>query len=228
MDRQWLRIASFGASTTVLGVLAITIPGARWTPDCVTAAILVGFSIAARSILPAPMSRDNHSDAPEIFLIGPMMVLHAAMITLSAAALWYGLSGGHTASWVADVLWLGSVVVGYAILRASTSLVAGAAGQTVNATDDPRAQWTATLRKLAVQVEQEPARRIIDSLSERTRYAARDYGVRQAAENQSITLLLNQLEPSITNEQDIARLARSIEVLLEQREQSLRAARTRA
>jgi hypothetical protein len=227
--KTWTTIASFGAGITVLATLAIAVPHSMWATDGLTAMTTLLLSIVLPAMLPAPIPRGEADDATSIFLIGPLAALYASLIVLSIGALWLALVGDHTWSFVADVLWLGTLVIGYSLLQASTRLVGLAAAQTGLATEDPRARWSSVLRVLSARTADNDAlRQLFNNLAERVRYSSNEGESRQAGETQSITTLLSQLELTLGNPDQCIKIVRSTEVLLEQREQSLRALRARA
>jgi len=227
--KPWTLIASFGAGITVIGALAIAVPHSMWASDGLAAMTIMFLSIVLPSLLSAPMPRGEANDATSIFLIGPLAALYALLIVLSITTLWLALVGNHTWSFVVDTIWLGTLIVGYSLLQASTRLVASAAAQTGSATEDPRARWASLLRTLSARtLDNDSLRRSLESLAERVRYASNECESHEAAETQSITTLLLQLEPALENPAECMQIIKSAEVVLEQREQSLRAFRARA
>jgi hypothetical protein len=77
------------------------------------------------------------------------------------------------------------------------------------------------------QVADEDGRRLIERLADKFRFAANESG-HEPEENQEIDALLGKLKGSLGNPHGIVDLLRSTEALLEKREQTLRASRTRA
>jgi hypothetical protein len=229
MANRWMAIASFGAGITVAGALAVAVPSAMWSTVSWVAAGLLFMSIVLPALLPSPMPRGNStSDATNIWLIGPLSTLHGALVIVAVIALWLGLTGRPAFSWVADVVWCGTLVVGYSLLNASTGVVSWAAAQTTPAAADPKSRWNVLLRTLATRVENDTLRRSLNQLVERVQFAANEPAFSQVPETDSITTLLLKLEPALGNPDQCVELLRSVEILLQQREQTIRAARSRA
>ncbi len=227
--KSWTAVASLGAGTTVIAILAIAVPHSMWAATSVTATAILFLSTLVPVILPVPKRRDAENDATAIFLIGPLASLYISLIVLSVAALSLALVGQQTWSFMTDTLWAGTLIVGYCVLQASTRLVASAASQTVAATQDPRARWASQLRVLSSRTaENDGLRRSLENLADRVSYSANERESQQAAETQSITRLLSQLEPTLGSPDECLKIIKSAEVILEQREQSLRAVRARA
>lgn len=226
--RGWLGAAGVGAGLVCVSILALAVPNFLWTDDCIVAAGILFLSFASPALFPAPMPAGSKTDAPAIWLIGPLGKLWILLFVLSVSALRLGLIGWHTASWVASILWLGSIVVGFAVLQAATRVVALAANQTRSAADDPRTQWAATLRKYSMQTDQGDGQRLLNGLAERMQYAANEQAGQHASENHAISSLLEQLGTVLAKPEELPKLIRSTEALLEQRELSLRASRSRA
>ena len=226
--KLWTGIASVVAAATVVAVVLVWVPVDRWTTSFTVAIILVGCSIIAPSFLPAPRFQDASNGAANIWLIGPLSTLFAVLLALALGAAWLALVGHERGSLVAGIIWAGALVVGYAALNASTRVVSSASSQISVASDDDRTIWLATVRGLSATSEEQPVRHLLDALAERIRYAANDGGAKRPTENEAISTLVRQLATSVLEVDTVRPLTRSVESLLEQRENALRATRSRA
>lgn len=225
---HWVLVALVGLGLTGLATLSIVVPNGMWTTPSVVAVALMFVTVVALAVVPPPMPRGDDNDAPSIWLIGPLACMYGALLVIGAIALALGLLQKHTASWLAIALWCGTSVVAYAVLRAATGVVATAAERTAIASTDARTQWLALIRRHAAQTNQEHARRLLESLVERIRYAANDLGTQNVAENAAIATLLTQLGSAVESPDKLTRLVRMIETLLEQRELAALASRSRS
>ena len=226
--KHWTGIASIGAAVTIGAALLVLVPNEKWTSNFVLGVVLLACSLLAPALLPRPRPHTSTDDATSVWLIGPLAALFVALFALAAGDVCLALFGHAKASLVASILWGGLLVVGYSAFSASTRVVAAASSQTALGKDDARSNWVATVRRVSAMSEDEPIRELLSALAERIRYAANDRGTQEAAENQAIGSLVGQLEMSAAQITSLQRLVRAMEALLEQRESSLRAARSRA
>jgi hypothetical protein len=226
--KGWLNVAGIGAGLACVGILMVVVPPFLWTGDSIVAALLLFLSLALPVLLRAPIPASSKTDAPRIWLIGPLGNLWLLLFVVSVGAVRLGLIGWHTASWVANILWLGLLISGFAMLQVATRVVESAASQTQSAVNDPRSQWAATLRKYSAQIDHGDVRDRLDSLADRMQYAANEYSGHQAEENFAISAMLVQIEAVLDKADELWKMVRSTEALLEQREVSLRAVRSRA
>lgn len=226
--RTGLGLAGVVAGAASVGILAIAVPKYLWTTDGVVALIVLFFSFASPVLLASTMIKSDATDAPSIWLIGPLGRFWLLLLIVAASALRVSLIGWHRASWAICVGWLGTCLVGFLVLSASTKIVAVASSQTRVSTADVRAKWTKLLQVLQVRTTNDDIRRSIEQIIEKIRFAANQSASEELRENQEIDLVLGQLEANLDKSEEIARLIRSAEVLLAQRECCLRANRTHA
>lgn len=226
--RTGVGLAGVVAGVVSVGMLAIAVPTLLWTNDGIVAAIVLFLSFASPVFLFAPMLRDNATDAPFIWLIGPFGQFWALLLLVAVSALRVSLIGWHKATWITCLGWLGLYLAGFVILRASTQIVAVASNQTRVSSTDARAKWTRSLQVLQVQAADDDVRRSIECITEKVQFAANESNCQEPRENQEIDAILGQLAENLDKSDEIAKLIRSAELLLAQREHYLRAARTRA
>jgi len=213
-SRAWIRIAGIVVGLIAAVVLAVAVPHPLWTSGSVVAASFLVLSLYAPLLLPMPQPQMRSSgNAAAIWLIGPMSTWVALLFCLSAIALWLGLDGPLTACWILDIVWVGVLGAGWAALRASTGVVTSAAAQVISASDDARTEWISLLKAQAQN-------------SQRVRYAANSRMA--SAEHVAIAQVLARIEPVANQPEELRGIARVFEGLLEQRELSIRASRTRA
>lgn len=226
--RAWIRLAGVIIGIASATVLAIAVPHALWSISSLTAASFVVTSICMPLLLRMPLPHKlGNSDSATIWLIGPASFWFAILLAISIVALRLGLVGSSTACMVLDLTWLGALGAGWALLRASAEVVASAAAETGLGSEDTRNGWIALIKSHAAQSESESCRRILDGMVERLRYAANDKPP-AAQHNVAIAKALAQIEETADQPDELGRLARLFEGLLEQREISIRAARSRA
>lgn len=226
--KMWLSLAGACAGLTSLGILAFAAPHDFWNGDGAVAAAIWFFSLASPALLPLPKPRVSLSDAPSIWLVGPLGKLWIWLLVLAGTAIRFSFIGWHTASWISCTLWLGSYLTGYFFLRASTMIVAEAARQTRPAGADPRARWVSMLSSLRAQAENGEVQQSLERLTETVRFAANELPQGDAEETSKIDELIGQLAPNLARPEELKQLVRSAEGLFVQREQSLKAARSRA
>lgn len=223
-----LRVMGFAGALTFLAVLVIAVPTELWSSySCAAVGILV-LTIVLPVIVPAPMSPDRSNDAQPIWLIGPLGSMHLGLLAVAVITLILGMKQLPTATWIGVVLWCGIAVFGYFGLRAATEVVQQAASQTVTAKEDARTKWSASLRQAMQKSESGKERKQLEELIEKIRYAANDRGLEVAAENEGITALVGQLLNHVGNQEAFDALIRELSALLVQREDSVRASRSRA
>ena len=222
-----IRISACVTGLVIIGVLAILVPSSYWTLCSGVAAVLLGLSFVAPPFMPLPKPKAaNRSDATSIWLIGPMSMWLAILAVVAAVALWLALHHVLTVAWAVMLLWAGLCIAGWASLRTSTSVVAHASAQARSASEDARTQWMAALNALSIQARETYSKNVLEELSERIRYAANDNASFAAPQNDQISSFLSKLDCSLDNSEELARIARSIEGLLAQREHAIRAARS--
>lgn len=227
-SRAWIRIAGIVVSLTIAAVLAVAVPHPLWNSSTVVAATFLVLTVCTPLLLPTPQPQvRSGSDATAIWLIGPMFLWVALLFVLGAVALWLGLAGSLTLCWMLDVAWLGALGAGWAALRASTGVVAFAAVQVISASDDARTGWLSLLKVQALNSENESCKRILSDMAERIRYAANNNATSKE-HVAAINEVLASIEPTVNQPEGLRRVARAFEGLLEQRELSIRASRTRA
>jgi len=226
-SRAWIRIAGIVVGLIAAVVLAVAVPHPLWTSGSVVAASFLVLSLYAPLLLPMPQPQMRSSgNAAAIWLIGPMSTWVALLFCLSAIALWLGLDGPLTACWILDIVWVGVLGAGWAALRASTGVVTSAAAQVISASDDARTEWISLLKAQAQNSQEESCKRILADMAERVRYAANSRMA--SAEHVAIAQVLARIEPVANQPEELRGIARVFEGLLEQRELSIRASRTRA
>jgi predicted membrane protein len=226
-SRIWLIIAGIIAGLISICLLAIAVPQNLWTNDSIASTIILFLSLASPALLPAPIPKNTTGDTHSIWLIVPLSQLFIVLLVTASLAIRFSLIGWHTASWMTCVLWLGVYVIGYAILQATSNVVAIAASQTQISKEDARSQWLGKLRKLQI-LANEDVRPSIQRISDAVQFAANDRAGHEASENADISAIFEIIESNIDKPDELDRLIRSIEVLLAQREHSLKAARTYA
>jgi len=225
--RTWLILGSVAAGATSLAMLAIARPQILWTNDGIVTAAVLFLSFVSPALLAAPMLQGQATDAPFIWLMGPLGKFWLLLLAVGAVGLHFSLVGWHRAVWVTCACWLGVVVVGFAILKASTQIVAVAASQTRVSSADARSKWINLLQTLQVQAENNEVHGALQRMAEKVQFAANESAVQESRENQEIDAVLSKLEANLGKPDEVAMLIRSAEGLLAQREQFLRAGRTR-
>jgi signal transduction histidine kinase len=226
--RAWITSAGLAAGVTIAAVLAVAVPAAQWTNDSLVAAAALVLSLILPAILPAPIPRNAYGDTAAVWLIGPLGALWSMLFLLGIIALVAGLSAWHTLAWVVCVLWAGSLAVGFALLNAGSRVADSASRQVRAAGDDPRARWAASLRAQSLRCEDPESQRLLNVLAEKLRYCANERAGEEAPETESISRLLEQIELGSSGAEQLTKLLRSAEILLETREQRLRASRALA
>jgi hypothetical protein len=222
-----LRLSSAIAGTVCLVVLAIVVPQHLWTTDGVVSALVLSLSLASPAFLTITAHRPDTAEAVRIWLIGPIGKLWLLLLLVAATALRTTFLGWHRASWAVCVVWCGLCLAGLIILSASARIVSGASSQTKPANTDSRNRWAQQLLEMRSQIAGETERSSIERLAERIRFAANETG-HEPEENREIETLLGELKGSLENPDEMVNLLHSTEALLERREQTLRASRTRA
>jgi hypothetical protein len=222
-----LRLSSAIAGAVCLVVLAIVVPEYLWTTDGVVSTLVLSLSLASPAFLTTTAHRSDAAEAVRIWLIGPVGKLWLLLLLVAAAALRTSFVGWHRASWAVCVVWCGLCLAGVIILSASTRIVSEASSQTKPANIDARNRWTQLLLEMRPQVAGEIERSSIECLVDKIRFAANEAG-HEPEENREIDTILGELKGSLGNHDEIVNLLRSTETLLEKREQTLRASRTRS
>jgi hypothetical protein len=223
-----LGLAGVVAGAVCLGVLAITVPQPLWTSDGVGAAMVLFLSFASPAFLATATLRRDAKDATSISLIGPLGKLWLLLLLVASTALRASFIGWHRASWAICLLWGGLCIVGFVVLNASSKIVADASSQTRIANTDARTQWAQLLLALQAQVADDGLRSLLEHMVDKVRFAANESAGQAPRENQEINALFGKLQASLGKPDEIANLLHSAETMLDQREQTLRAGRTRA
>jgi hypothetical protein len=226
--RTWFALAGVAAGSVSLGMLAIAVPKTLWTTDVIVTAIVLFLSFGSPAFLAAPMLKGHTTDAPFIWLMGPLGRFWLLLLMVAATGVRFSLVGWHRASWVTCVGWFGICSVGFAILKASTEIVGVAASQTRISGTDARSKWIRLVQTLQIQAENNEVQRALERMTEKVQFAANESPVQESRENQEIDEVLGQLKANFGKPDEVTKLIRSAEGLLTQREQSLRASRTRA
>ncbi len=227
-SRTWLQLASVVAGAVIVGILAIAVPIELWTANSVFASIILFLSFALPPFFVAPVPQAPHTDAPFIWLIGPLGRLWFLLLVLAASAVGLSIAGWHRASLALCLGWLGICIIGFALLNASTQIVTAAASQTKPANINARSNWFTLLQKLQLRTDDNDVRKSLERFAEEIQFAANEPPSAEPGENREIDAILGQLESSLSRPDEVSRLLRSAEVLLAQREHSLRAGRTSA
>ena len=225
---RWMTIASVAVGLTILGCLAVAVPRQLWVSDSTVAAALLLFTFVALPVFGASRARDSTADVETLWTVGPVAALFVLSLAVSLSSLTFALSGAHSTAWVLNIVFVGVVAAGFAGVRGGSKIVVEAAASTTSATGDARTQWTAVLKRCLVGVENAEARGLLEGLTERVRFAANDNGPRVSSENEAISELIGGLERVAESPSELRRLVLSTERLIEQREQTIRATRSRA
>ena len=225
--KSGMRLCSVFAGAVCLVVLAIVVPEYLWTTDGVASALVVSMSFAFLAFLNISALRSDAAESVRIWLIGPTGKLCGLLLLVASTALRFSFVGWHRASWAVCVVWCGVCVAGVIILSASAQIVSRASSQTKIANMDARNRWIQLLLEVRPQVVSENERSAIECLTDRIRFAANESG-HEPEENHEIDTLLGKLKGGLGNPDELVNLLCSTESLLERREQTLRARRTRA
>jgi hypothetical protein len=223
-----LGFAGVVVGIVAVGVLAILVPARLWTADSVAATAVLFLSFASPLFMGAAIAGRYETDSPAIGLIGPLGRLWLILLVVAIAAVRVSFLGWHRGAWAICLCWVGVLVIGFLLLRASTDVVSVASKQTKLATADARTAWIGVLNTLQLQADDDGARQSLRSLAEKVQFAANDPNGQDSSENQQIGSLIGQFQGALRNSEELAGRIRSVEVLLMQREQSIRAGRSRA
>ncbi|HUY81402.1 MAG TPA: hypothetical protein VMU92_06730, partial [Acidobacteriaceae bacterium] len=150
------------------------------------------------------------------------------LLVVAASAVGLGFACWHRASWAVCLAWLGVCIIGFAILKASTQVVTAAASQTKLESINARSNWFALLQSLQLQADNSDVRQSLERFAEKVQFAANESHSAEPGENREIDAVLGQLKSNLSRPDEVSRLLCSAEVLLAQREHSLRAERTSA
>jgi hypothetical protein len=225
---RWIRFAGMALSVAVALALFVAIPSSKWTTSSVIAAVMLTLSIAFPVIAPPPLPRAGRdNDAAAVFALGALGTLSTVLLATSGFALWRALEGATTTASVLNVLWAGLAIAGWAVTRGSADVVSAAAAQTRTSSADPRTEWIGRLRSEAARIGSGSVLQTVDSLAERIRFAANE-GTAPAAQNESISSLLNEFSGIADKPELLAQWVRTFESQLDQREHFIRSMRSKA
>jgi hypothetical protein len=222
---SWLNLAAATAALTALIVITILVPAEAGTPAVMCAALLVSLVIAFLFLWPRIGRRD--SESAQIAMLGPVGTLSGMLLVGAGAALYAALAGHSALSLALDVVTVGGFVAGVSLARVSADTIAEQA-RIVEAPSQ-HGVWQSRVTQLVSLCPDDRTRQPLSQLADALRYAARDLPGQAGPENARIDNAIGQLEGALHDKDPQAVLAAvsAIQVALAQREQALKARRSK-
>lgn len=221
----WLNLAALAGVATVLALGAVLIPPGYRSLDVLVALLLLAAATAFALRLPAAGGAGGVQAG--LFLMGPAGALNALQLTAAALALYAGLTGHAGMAWALNVVTIGISVIGWSVLQAATNVAVGA----MQAAQVPSVHntWVMQVEGLVPSCADPVLRQQLVALAEQLRYAARDVAATDLPESARVGDLLAALPQSIATNGAAAMpgMMRELQAALVQREQALKALRTR-
>lgn len=223
-----LRLIGIVTAIAVSGVLIIVVPERLWTDSGVAslASLILTLCLPGFLLLPRPPS--GHSDSGLIASIGPLSRFFPLLLLVSSLAIVFSFEGWYRASWALCLVWLCLSILGYFVIHASMQIVARAADQVQPAAIDARHQWLSSLQVLQLQADNSKVRESLGAFAQKIQYSANESAALVTNENRAIDAVLHQVASSLAHPEEVDSLLHSGEIMLAQREHTLRASRTRA
>lgn len=226
---RWLDLSALVASLTVFAIAFVLVPDKTWSAAAITSVTLFAFSVASVFYLPSFTLKNNGggNNAAQMASLGPIGFLAGGMLLLTASGFVSALMGWDKAAWIVDIIAFGAYLISQFMLRAACEIVGNVASQYSGS--GKHTVWQSEVQKLCGMATDATTKSGLERLAEKLRFAASDVPGSSSRDNQvssEIHKLANLLGSD--NSEILQKNISKIEMLIIQRDISLRSARNKA
>lgn len=224
----WFNLSALVASLMVLAIAFVLVPDKTWSAAAITSVAFFAFSVAFIFYLPSVMLKiSGGNNAVQMATLGPLGFVTGWMLLLTAAGFASALMGLDKIAWVMDIFAFGSFLISQFMLRPTLAVVGNIASQYSGSSK--HTVWQSEVQKLCGMATDATTKSGLERLAEKLRFAASDVPGSSSHDNQvssEIHKLANLLGSD--NSAILQKNISKIEMLITQRDISLRSARNKA
>ncbi|MBB3228854.1 hypothetical protein FHW69_003499 [Luteibacter sp. Sphag1AF] len=220
----WLRLAGVVVGMTVAAVLAVAVPAKLWNSSSVAAAVTLVLSVGGIPLFLLPTSGQAHRVSTS-WLAGAAGAWTASLLLVAVGGVLAGFSELAAPAWDCVFFWYCLLALGWVLMHAATGTFAQTTAQRDLVTFDARSQWASQLWVATPLASDDDGRHVVRRLVERVQYAVRD-GQGDEHRDADVMNAINAVVKALPVGGDmLAEAARRLDLLMEQRDQEIRAAR---
>lgn len=204
-----MKIAGVVVALTIFGIFALVSPGFTHNPALLVSVIMFAAAVGYIGFSPT-IKRSTNSDAAPIAAIGPLIILQIYVFVATGAACIAAFLGASNIAYALDLAAAGGFIAGWFVLKASLGLVERHAFGTEKRS--AHGTWMVRLEGLSSTCTDRKIAQLLDALTEKARFAARDLPGTSYDMNQTIERELDTLSEAV-GKGDIAAVEQVIQQL---------------
>ena len=225
---RWFNFAAIVASLMVLAIAYILVPDKSWSAATITSILFFALATGFIFYVPSLITKKQHDrNAVQMALIGPLGFLKVLMLLMTLGVFVLAFNRMDNLAFAGNVFLVCIFIISWLMLRASADVIQNIENE--NTIPSKHFGWQSDIQILITMTSNQLIKKSFTDLAEKLRYAPSDIPGGTPQDN-LIDSVIEAIKHQLTtnNDTSIQEQISKIEILIEQRNIYLRAARNKA